>query len=156
MDFRINKYQVATSPAETLSRAPSLSRLPRPACTSHARWRVPPLPPHRSAHGSPPGRAWAPLSRRARRELRVGWTRMSSTTRASPRPRRKALLVRARRLGLAGLPASSPSLWSPSPALPRAAAADAVVKAGAAAGQRHAPPTGIYGLCLVRGKKASS
>jgi len=62
MDFRINKYLVATSPAETLSRAPSLSRLPRPACTSHARWRVPPLPPHRSAHGSPPGRAWAPLA----------------------------------------------------------------------------------------------
>ena len=35
MDFRINKYLVATSPAETLSRAPSLSHLPRPACTSH-------------------------------------------------------------------------------------------------------------------------
>ena len=96
MDFRINKYLVATSPAETLSRAPSLSRLPRPACTSHARWRAPPLPPHRSAHGSPPGRAWAPLSRRARRELRVGWTRMSSTTRASPRPRRKASPPRPR------------------------------------------------------------
>ena len=36
MDFRIDKYMVATSPAETLSRAPSLSRLPRPACTSHS------------------------------------------------------------------------------------------------------------------------